>query len=257
VNWQPKPENVADIASSLDLGLDSFVFIDDNPVERALMHSTLPDVTVPEFPNKVEELPRWFSQEIVPRYFGKYVISEEDKKKTEQYRANDVRRSLASKFDLDSFLAELGIDCTIQVNSPEHIARAAQMTQKTNQFNLTTRRYQIPDIKRFVDSKDHAVITLEYKDRFGSEGVVGLAIVDLTEGRFDTFLMSCRVIGRKVEDRIIAKAAELIGKRGVNKMVGELIPTRKNGLVSSFWEVHGFKALSQESDGHTIYERYL
>ncbi|HTR83973.1 MAG TPA: HAD-IIIC family phosphatase [Reyranella sp.] len=257
VNWEPKPQNIADIAQVLDLGLDSFVFLDDNPVERSLMATTCPEVTVPDFPAKPEELPGWFRNVIVPRYFGKYVISAEDRNKTEQYRANEVRHGLAQKLDLDSFLAELGIDCTLHVNEPELIARAAQMTQKTNQFNLTTRRYQIPDVKRFVESPDHAVILLDYKDKFGSEGIVGLAILDLTEGRFDTFLMSCRVIGRKVEDRIIAKAGELVRAHGGTKLIGELIPTRKNGLVASFFEDHGFAVVKAEPDGHKIYEKAL
>jgi FkbH-like protein len=257
VNWQPKPENIVDIAKALDLGLDSLVFIDDNPVERALVAQTLPEVAVPDFPERSEDLPDWFQHDIVPRYFGKYIIGEEDKNKTAQYRANEIRHGLSAKLDLDAFLAELGIECSLHVNSADHVARAAQMTQKTNQFNLTTRRYQIPDIKRFVDSGDHAVILLEYKDRFGSEGAVGLAIVDLPAGRFDTFLMSCRVIGRKVEDRIIAKAAELLRARGVGKMTAEYIPTRKNGLVASFYDDHGFSLVSQAEDGHKLYERTL
>ena len=131
------------------------------------------------------------------------------------------------------------------------------MTQKTNQFNLTTRRYQVPDLKRFVDSTDHAVILLDYKDRFGSEGAVGLAILDLPAGRIDTFLMSCRVIGRGVEERIIGKAIELFRQRGIAKMVGEFIPTRKNGLVASFYEGQGFSLVSQAEDGRKLYERII
>jgi FkbH-like protein len=257
VNWQPKPENIVDIANALDLGLDSFVFIDDSPVERALVAQALPEVAVPEFPRRVEDLPSWFAREIVPRFFGKHAISEEDRHKTAQYRANEVRHGLASKLDLDAFLSELGIECTLHVDSTDHIARAAQMTQKTNQFNLTTRRYQIPDIKGFVDSKNHSVIMLDYKDRFGSEGAVGLAILDLPAGRIDTFLMSCRVIGRKVEDRIIDKAIDLFRSRGIDKVVGEFIPTRKNGLVTTFYENHGFTPTSESEDGRKLYERII
>lgn len=257
VNWQPKPENIVDIANALDLGLDSFVFIDDSPVERALVAATLPEVEVPEFPRRVEDLPSWFAREIVPRYFGRHTIGEEDRNKTAQYRANEVRHGLASKLDLDAFLAELGIECTLHVDSADHIVRAAQMTQKTNQFNLTTRRYQVPDIKRFVDDKDHAVVVLDYKDRFGSEGAVGLAIVDLAAGRLDTFLMSCRVIGRKVEDRLIDKAIELLRARGIGKIAGEFIPTRKNGLVSSFYEDHGFAPVAELDGGGKLYERII
>jgi FkbH-like protein len=255
VNWDPKPANLDDIARTLDLGLDSFVFIDDNPVERALMARTLPEVAVPEFPARLEDLPSWFAREVVARHFGKYTISREDREKTAQYRANEVRRTLSKTLDLDQFLAELDIDCTLHVDSAEQVARAAQMTQKTNQFNLTTRRYQIPDIKRFVESPDHAVILLDYKDRFGSEGIVGLAILDLAAARIDTFLMSCRVIGRKVEDRILDRAAALLRARGAATMVGEFIPTRKNGLVSSFYEKHGFTLCRELPDGVRQYER--
>jgi len=257
VNWQPKPENMVDVANTLDLGIDSFVFIDDNPVERALVAQTLPEVAVPDFPAKIEDLPTWFAREIVPRYFGKYTISAEDRNKTAQYQANEVRRTLSSTLDLDTFLAELEIECTLYVNSPEQISRAAQMTQKTNQFNLTTRRYEVPDIKRFVESEDHAVILLDYKDRFGSEGIVGLAIVDLKAGKIDTFLMSCRVIGRKVEDRILDKAAELLKARGFSKMIGEFIPTRKNALVASFYDKQGFTPSQELPDGTRLYERVL
>lgn len=257
VNWQPKPANISDIAATLDLGLDSFVFLDDNPVERALVASTLPEVAVPEFPTDVTKLPTWFSQEIVPRYFGKYAISAEDRNKTAQYQANEVRRDLSSKLDLDAFLAELEIECTLYIDRPEQIARAAQMTQKTNQFNLTTRRYQVPDIQRFVESPDHSVILLEYKDRFGAEGIVGLAIADLAEGRIDTFLMSCRVIGRKVENRIIDKAGELIRAAGRTRMIGEYVPSRKNGLVSRFYEAQGFTLTQEFPDGRRLYERLV
>jgi FkbH-like protein len=257
VNWEPKPANLDDIAKTLDLGLDSFVFIDDNAVERALMAQTLPEVAVPDFPAKVEELPSWFAREVVGRYFGKYTISNEDRNKTAQYRANEVRRDLARTLDLDMFLAELDIECALYVDSADLVARAAQMTQKTNQFNLTTRRYQVPDIKRFVDSADHAVILLDYKDRFGSEGIVGLAILDLAAARIDTFLMSCRVIGRKVEDRILDRAATLLRERGAAKMVGEFIPTRKNALVSSFYEKHGFTLRRELADGVREYERSI
>ena len=96
VNWQPKPENIVDIAKALDLGLDSFVFIDDNPVERALVAQTLPEVAVPDFPGRIEDLPDWFQHDIVPRYFGKYILGEEDKNKKAQYRANEIRHGLSA-----------------------------------------------------------------------------------------------------------------------------------------------------------------
>lgn len=257
INWRPKVQNIVDIANDLNLGTDSFVFIDDNPVERDAVRKALPEVAVPDFPARAEELPAWFTQRIVPEYFGKYAISDEDSGKTEQYRANRARQQLAASFDLDGYLAELGIECSISVDNAERLTRAAQMTQKTSQFNLTTRRYEVTDLARFVRSHEHAVLMLDYKDRFGDEGAVALAIVDLAEGRIDTFLESCRVIGRRVEDRLLDKAVELCRGHGHHRIIGEYIPTRKNQMVAQFYDSHGFIPLSKHDDGRITYEKPL
>ncbi|HET7849013.1 MAG TPA: HAD-IIIC family phosphatase [Pseudolabrys sp.] len=254
-NWRPKVENISEIARVLNLGTESFVFIDDNPVEREAVRKFMPEVAVPEFPERVENLPTWFLREVVPACFGKYAITAEDSAKTEQYRANAARKKLAQSFDLDGYLAELGIECNIRVNSGNDLVRAAQMTQKTNQFNLTTRRYTVADLARFVESNEHAVLMLDYRDRFGDEGSVGLAIVDLGQGQIDTFLASCRVIGRKVEDQLLDKAIQLCRGRGFNRIVGEYIPTRKNEIVASFYEDHGFKLVERHPNGSITYEK--
>ena len=245
INWRPKVESIVEIANELNLGTDSFVFVDDNPVEREAVKKALPEVTVPDFPLRAEELSTWFLQKIVPAYFGKYAISDEDAAKTEQYRANRARQQLAASFDLDAYLAELGIECTISVDNGDRLIRAAQMTQKTSQFNLTTRRYEVTDLARFVRSHEHAVLMLDYRDRFGDEGAVALAIVDLAEGRIDTFLESCRVVGRRVEDRLLDKAIELCRGHGHRRIIGEYIPTRKNQVVAEFYDSHGFRSAVQ------------
>lgn len=254
-NWRPKVENIVEIANELNLGADSFVYIDDNPVERDAVRKALPDVIVPDFPTRPEQLSTWFLQEIVPAYFGKYAISKEDAAKTQQYRVNKARQMLAASFDLDTYLAELGIECSITIDNGDRLVRAAQMTQKTNQFNLTTRRYDVADLARFVASHEHAVLMLDYRDRFGDEGAVGLAIVDLAEGRIDTFLESCRVIGRKVEDRLLDKAIELCRIHGHRRVIGEYIPTRKNQMVAGFYDSRGFVPLSKSPDGRVTYEK--
>ena len=254
INWRAKAESIVEIAAELNLGTDSFVYIDDNPVEREAIKKFLPEVTVPDFPARAEQLATWFTQEIVPAYFGKYSISNEDAAKTEQYRANESRRKMASRFDLDTYLAELGIECSIYVDPADRLVRAAQMTQKTNQFNLTTRRYDISDLTRFVESQEHAVLMLDYRDRFGDEGSVSLAIVDLAEGRIDTFLTSCRVIGRKVETRLLDKAIELCRFRGHHRVIGEYIPTRKNQIAADFYSSHGFIPATKSVDGRITYE---
>jgi FkbH-like protein len=254
-NWRPKAENIAEIADLLDLGVDSFVYIDDDPVERAAISKFLPEIIVPGFPDRPENLQDWFISEVVPAYFGKYAISDEDAGKTEQYRARDARRKLAATFDLDGYLAELGIECQIHVDATNRLVRAAQMTQKTNQFNLTTRRYGVTDLARFVESPEHAVVLLDYRDRFGDEGSVGLAIVNLEDARIDTFLTSCRVIGRKVEHRLLDKAVELCRQRGHQRIVGEYIPTRKNQLAAKFYDSYGFARIAEHPDGRITYEK--
>jgi FkbH-like protein len=256
-NWQSKAENMVAIADQLNLGIDSFVFIDDNPVEREEVAKFLPEVAIPAFPGRPEDLPNWFMRDVAPVYFGKYAITDEDAAKTEQYRANEARQQMAARFDLDGYLAELGIECAIHVDVENRLVRAAQMTQKTNQFNLTTRRYNVTDLARFAHSPEHAVLLLDYRDRFGDEGSVALAIVDLAESRIDTFLASCRVIGRKVEDRLLDKAVELCRARGHRKIVGEYIPTRKNQLAADFYEIHGFTPSASFPDGRKIYERAI
>jgi FkbH-like protein len=256
-NWDPKPQSILNIAETLNLGVDSFLFIDDNPVERELVRTALPGVSVPEFPARVENLPSWFLREIVPAWFGKYTLTAEDQDKTTQYRVNEERQQLSRTLDFDSFLDSLQIDCVLYVDPVEQINRIAQMTQKTNQFNLTTRRYQIPDIQHFLDSPDDAVVLLEYKDRFGSEGAVALAIVDFAESRIDSLLMSCRVIGRKVEDRILSKVCDLFRTRGCQRIMAEFIPTPKNQQVAAFYDSHGFALLSEEQDGRKTYEKII
>ena len=256
-NWEPKPENIVNIAKTLSLGTDTFVFIDDNPVERDLVRKFLPEIAVPEFPKRVENLQTWLLREVVPAHFGKYAITAEDEGKTEQYRANAARQKLADSIDLDTYLRGLDIECNIHVDAAGQLVRAAQMTQKTNQFNLTTRRYDVTDLARFVASTEYTVLMLDYRDRFGDEGSVGLAIVDLAQGRIDTFLTSCRVIGRKVEERLLDKAVELCRGRGLRKIVGEYVPSRKNKVVASFYEDHGFKPLLRDPDGHVTYEKSI
>jgi FkbH-like protein len=256
-NWRPKAENIVAIADALNLGADSFVFIDDSPVEREEVIRFLPEVAVPPFPSRPEDMTNWFFRDVASTHFAKYTITPEDATKTEQYCANEARRKMAMNFDLDGYLAELGIECAISVDMENQLVRAAQMTQKTNQFNLTTRRYDVTDLARFLRSREHAVLMLEYRDRFGDEGSVALAIVDLAEARIDTFLTSCRVIGRRVEDRLLDKVVELCRARGHQKIIGEYIPSKKNQLVANFYDMHGFAPVGVSTDGHKMYERMI
>jgi len=204
----------------------------------------------------VEDLPAWFLHEVAPTYFGKTRITSEDARKTEQYRANEERRQLSVTLDLDQFLENLRIECKLHVDQGDQVARIAQLTQKTNQFNLTTRRYQIPEVEFFLNSTDHAVVLLEYSDRFGFEGAVGLVILDYKECRIDSLLMSCRVIGRRVEDRLLQKACELFRARGCRRIIGEFIATSKNQQVVNFYDSHGFVLFEGKGD-QRLYEKVI
>lgn len=256
-NWESKPENLAAIARELNVGLDSFVFLDDNAVEREIVASTIPEVAVPPFPRRLETLSRWFVDAVARPYFGKYRITTEDRAKTEQYHANESRRQFAVHLDLERFLEELRIECGLLVDAPETIVRASQMTQKTSQFNLTTLRCDIPEMTRYVRSPDHALITLEYADRFGAEGIVALALLDLAQARIDNVLVSCRVIGRKIEDRLLDKAIDVLRAHGARKVTAEFVPSRKNQVVASFYEARGFDVVAQDAGGRKTYERTI
>jgi FkbH-like protein len=257
INWHAKPDNIVEIAQELNLGLESFVFLDDQAAEREMVRAALPDVAVPDFPQHVEKLPGWFAAEILPAYFGKFAITREDREKAKQYRAIERRSSLSRGLTAEQFLEVLEIRCTVHVDSAERVMRAAQMTQKTNQFNLTSRRYSRPDIDRFVKSSDHRVILLDYQDRFGSEGSVGLAILDLLNCSIDTFLLSCRIIGRKIEDRLLDAVLRVFREQGIDAITGEFLPTAKNLLVQDFYETHGFTLRRKFEDGRKLYERTL
>lgn len=242
INWNPKPENIKEIANELNLGIDSFVFIDDSVFERNLVREVLPQCNVPEFPSDLTYLNIWFYEEVVYKYFPKLKITEEDKEKNEQYLRNFLRENIKSNLTFDEYIKQLEIKLTYHINDERFVSRMAQLTQKTNQFNLTTKRYTESDIIDFIKRGDMFLFALEYEDRFGKEGIVGLAIVMLVNNiaKIDTFLMSCRVIGRKVEFDFMNFIIEYFSKKGVKRFEGEYIPTSKNIIVKNFYNECGF-----------------
>ena len=255
VGWDPKPQTIMDLAETLNLGLDSFVFIDDSPVEREMVSRALPDVQVPDFPSRLEALPDWIVDEVIRPFFPRYRLTTEDLTKTEQYHANAARKTLKSTFDLSRFIEELNIVCEFDVNDINTVDRASQLTQKTNQFNLTTMRCDVATVADYVEDPDRALVVLRYSDRFGPEGIVGVAMLNLRTGLIANFLLSCRVIGRNVEDELLRKVGQLFRDRRVQKMIAEYIPTSKNSIVSSFYETRGFSLVSEDGAGHKVYQR--
>ena len=250
INWRDKATNIKELAEELNLGLDSFVFIDDNPTERELIRQLLPMVAVPDFPSQPYELPMFF-QSLVENYFKVYAITDEDRKKTEQYKANAMRSESQKQFaDFNAFLRSLGICLTIEAAGEFNIPRIAQMTQKTNQFNLTTKRYTDADIKTMLDN-GWKVYCVSVADKFGDSGITGCILVN--GNIIDSCLLSCRVLGKGIEFAFMKRILQMLKAEGVDKLKAKYVPTPKNGQVMDFYEKCGFICVSENESGEKDY----
>ncbi|MDH3208557.1 MAG: HAD-IIIC family phosphatase, partial [Gemmatimonadota bacterium] len=239
VNWRDKASNMRELAEELSLGLDSFVFIDDSPHELEIVQQALPEVTVVQVPQDPSELPGLLSR---LGFFDSVVYTEADRKRASYYRVRGMESELKrSSTDLEGFYRSLGMRLTVYAVGETETPRVAQLTQRTNQFNMTTRRYTESDIRGFLDDPDYLVRAYRVEDRFGDNGIVGVAIVrKLSEWYLDTLLMSCRIIGRAVEDAILALLAEEAISAGARALVGEFIPTKKNAPACDVYARLGF-----------------
>ena len=250
INWTDKAANIKELSEELNIGLDSFVFVDDNPTERELVRQLLPMVSVPDFPQQPYMLPEFFRQ-VVEDYFKVYSITDEDKKKTEQYKANAARAQELNTFtDFPAFLKSLDIRITIETANEFNIRRIAQMTQKTNQFNLTTKRYTDADVRGFVDT-GWRIWCLRVADKFGDNGITGCIMVD--GDLIDTFLLSCRILGKGIELAFMKKLLSMMRESGVSTLKARYIPTARNSQVKDFWEKCGFECVAEGEDGTKDY----
>lgn len=243
VNWQDKVANLRQAAAQLNLGLESFVFVDDSSFECAWIQDQLPEVQVLHLPpdpaDFVHALRRLDT-------FTTLALTEEDLARGKLYREEQQRKECQqSAGSLEEFYRSLEMHVQIRHMSGATLKRAAQLTQKTNQFNLTTRRYTEADLSRIAGLPQSQVFTLSLSDRFGDNGLVGVAIL-ICEGensRIDTLLLSCRVMGRTVETAFLAFLADWARANGSHALVGEFQPTRKNMPVRDLYEHHGFEPL--------------
>jgi FkbH-like protein len=239
INWATKAQNITELAQDLDIGLDSIVFVDDNPVEREAIKSALPEVIVPEFPTDTCELSS-FLEQIYKEYFFTLESTDEDRKRTETYLANAKRAAERTAApSIDEFLAGLGTKIFLTRARDEDISRAAQLTQKTNQFNLTTRRYSEQELRKLESTSDATVFIASVADKYGDNGKVVVSIVrrkapDTAE--LDTFLMSCRVLGRYIEDRILDHIVKELRSQGLSRLHVPFVPTKKNAPARTFVE---------------------
>jgi FkbH-like protein len=241
INWRNKAENLAAIAEELNIGLDALVFIDDNPVERELIRQMLPDVLTVDLPRDASQY-RATLEELTD--FELLALTKEDELRAGQYQASRRRQALErSSGSLDEYLHSLEIRAEIGRATAHHVPRLVQMFNKTNQFNATTKRYQAPDIERFLAAGDRQVYVLVVADRFGDHGLVGSAIV-FDEGdawSIDSVLLSCRAMGLSVETVLLKRIYDAARQRGVRRLIGAFIPTAKNGPTADFYSRHGFR----------------
>ena len=241
INWTDKAQNLREIAQELNVGLDALAFIDDNRFEREQVRAALPEVTVIDLPKNPMD---YASAVRNCAALERLKLSAEDQQRTEMYAAQKQRaaagRNCQSKEDFFRYLEQ---EAELEPVSDLTLARVAQLTQKTNQFNMTTRRYTEPQIADIAKKPDWHMFSIKVRDRFGDHGLVGVAIAhDIGEQcEIDTFLLSCRIIGRTVETALLAHLAESAAQRGRKRLEGWFLPTKKNAPARDFYEQHGFE----------------
>lgn len=250
-NWDDKAENLRGIAETLNIGLDSLVFVDDNPAERELIRRELPMVAVPEMPGD----PAGFAGRLAAAgYFEGLKTTEEDRVRCEQYKANAERTQLrGTTTDLASYLESLRMTMVAAPIDLMSLTRVTQLINKTNQFNLTTVR--LTEAEVCATMRDPKFLTLQVRlaDRFGDNGMIAvvLARVSGSEAVIEEWLMSCRVLGRRVEEACLNALVEACEARGVKRLVGVYRPTEKNGMVREMYGALGFARVAGEDGGET------
>jgi FkbH-like protein len=239
-NWDPKPDNIRATALELNIGLDSMVLVDDNPAERALVAGELPEVAVPDVGSDVSRFAEILEHE---RYFEVARVVQDDLGRSNYYSSNAQRSAYQADFrDYGEFLASLEMTAEIGPFLPVYLERITQLINKTNQFNLTTRRYTSAEVEAF--SRDPGFITLygRLADKFGDNGLVSVLVGRVSQEtvELDVWLMSCRVLKREMELAMFDALVEECQARDIRKIVGAYIPSKKNGMVSGHYASLGF-----------------
>ena len=241
INWQPKPQNIRELADEINVGLDSFIFLDDSPHEREAMRALAPEVLTPELPDDPAQRPGFLRA--LPQTWP-IRLTEEDAQRSAMYQARrKAFEAQSSATSFEDYLAGLGQKLQIEPVSAATLPRIAQMHQKTNQFNLTTRRYDESDIRAMMDDPaGHRVFWGSVSDKFGDHGITICATVAISgrEAEITSLLMSCRVIGREVEVAFLGAILEHLAASGVETVRACYIPTEKNVIVADFYEQQGF-----------------
>ncbi len=253
-NWIDKASNLEAIAETIGIGLEALVLLDDNPAERAHIRAALPQVAVPELP----EDPSWFPWYLASAgYFEAIGFSEEDRLRVQSYAADAQRADVMTKArDVGDYLSSLGMTISFKPFDDVGRARIAQLINKTNQFNLTTRRYTESDVAGFAADGKTFTLQVRLSDKFGDLGMIGVVIcreAGAATWEIDTWLMSCRVLGRRVEEAMLAAVAAAARERGITRLIGIYVPTAKNAMVADHYAKLGF-AKRDETNGVTRFE---
>jgi FkbH-like protein len=241
-NWENKADNIRYIQSVLNIGYDSMVFLDDNPAERKIVKDNLPDVIVPDLP----EDPAYYLPYLKDlNLFETTAVSENDKDRTKQYQEEAKRVELSSKItNINEYLQSLEMEADIAPFKKEDYSRIAQLTQRSNQFNLRTIRYSDADIERIANDENFITCAVKLKDRFGDYGLISVVVLEKKEDHvlfIDTWLMSCRVLKRGVEQMLLNYLIDLSVRCNIEKLEGEYLPTAKNKLVEWHYRDLSFK----------------
>jgi FkbH-like protein len=254
-NWTDKPTNIKAIAKELSLGLSSLVFLDDNPAEREAVRQALPEVAVPELPDDPALFMRTLS---AAGYFESVAFSKEDLARADFYEQNARRIALEqTASDLEGYLRSLDMEITFQPFDAVGRARIAQLINKSNQFNLTTRRYSESQVLEMECDPRYFCRQVRLSDRFGDNGMISVVIcreISPPDWEIDVWLMSCRVLGRRVEQMVLRNILQHAAKRGIQKLRGVYIPTARNIVVSDHYEKLGFSLSGQHEGGTKYYE---
>ncbi|HVH68738.1 MAG TPA: HAD-IIIC family phosphatase [Gemmatimonadales bacterium] len=251
IHWGPKSESVRAIARQLNIGLEHMVFVDDNPVECEEVASALPMVRTICLPRQPEAYVTALLEEGL---FDTLALSAEDLRRGDLYRQRDQAEALrAASGSLEEFYRSLKMEVTIAPVTMASLARAAQLTQKTNQFNVTTLRYAEADLRTRMRAPEWVLATVGVRDRFGDNGIVGVLMASPNDGalEIDTLLLSCRVIGRCVETAMLAFLCGEAARRGLREVRGRIVPTSKNPPVRDLFAQHGFERVAERDSGET------
>ena len=254
IHWNPKSDSLKRIAQRLNIGLEHMVFVDDNPAECEQVRRELPMVTVIHLPHRPELYVETLCAEGL---FDTLDLSDEDRRRGTLYQQRAQAETVRSaSSNIEDYYRDLDMQLSIASIDQASRARAAQLTQKTNQFNLTTIRYSEAELAERMADADWLAMTVGVRDRFGDNGIVGVMMARVEDESLDidTFLLSCRVIGRTVETAMLAFLCDAAKERGLKKLCGSVVPTEKNVPVRDLFEKHGFNKHGEDESGVSSWE---